>query len=119
MKNFVQHLSQVQDVDSYMKQAIINRVMIDTQSEEQPFYEKLMGYIQSKGIEQIISLIEKRETTPALDEKEVERIVLRVLQERQVSNVSIIRDELPMHSAKSQDTPLGERKKASSKLKNL
>lgn len=119
MKNFVHHLSRVEDVDTYMKKAIINRVMIDTQSEEQPLYEKLMGYIQSKGIEQVLQSIEKREEPPALDEQEVEQIVLRVLKERQVTNVSVIREEVDTQVAKTQEPSLTDRKKASSKLKNL
>lgn len=118
MKQFVEYLSRVDDVDTYMKKAIINRVMIDAQSED-PLYEQLMRSVQKKGIEQIIQLIEKRENTPSLDEKDVERIVLRVLQERQVSNVSIIREEVDMQSTKTPITPLGERRRPSNKLNNL
>lgn len=120
MKNFVAYLSNLQDIDSYMKKAIIDRTMIETQGENPEVYSKLMGYIQSKGIEHIIQLIEKRDDQQPVNTKEVEKIVHRILNERNITSISVIReDEIEMKDANIQHTPIGERKRASNKLKDL
>lgn len=120
MTQTLKHLSEVDDLNTYVKQAVVHRTWMETKTETVNAYEKLMGYIQSKGMDQVIKLIEKREDVVPINVSEVEKIVYRILHEQRISSVSVIREEeIDVQTNKAQDTPISERKKPSSKLKNL
>lgn len=116
--SFMPYFDNIEDKEKFIKESTINRVLVEQQTDREK-YKKFIYYIQVMGVENILEKIEGKKEKNSLCENDVERIVQRIIKDKQLILQNTSNNQTPDVGQVVEKHNDSKRKKPSSKLKNL